>query len=175
VSSEPPEGLRKELLDDFYSECDELLTVIRRNLTQMEDAGREGAVAPAVLEELFRGVHSLKGICAIAGVPPAEVLAQAVEDLLRGLTKKEIDYSAPMLDLLHAAAERLNKIIDAHRTGRALPDVAALLPRLAAYLLAVTAPGPGALPPPPPPPPSEAQASESIAPSEPSPSSAATK
>ena len=97
-------------------------------------------------------MHSLKGICAIAGVPPAEQLAHAVEDLLRGLTKREIDYSASMLDLLHAAVERLIKIIAAHRKGRPLPDVAALLPRLAAYLPAVVTPSAAALPPPPPPP-----------------------
>ncbi len=130
MSLERPEGLRKELLDDFYSECDELLTGIRRSITALESYRGNDADSPE-LEELFRAMHSLKGNCAIAGVQPGEELAHAVEDLLRAITTRQIVFFVALPDLLLVATERLNKIIVAHRQNKPLPSIGDLLSQLA--------------------------------------------
>ena len=96
--------LRKELLDDFYAECDELLTAMRGNLAQLEGSAPKAEPEAALLEGLFRHTHSLKGISAIVGLRPAEELAHAMEDLLRALTKGEARLDDSMVDGLLAGA-----------------------------------------------------------------------
>lgn len=134
MSSNSPEGLRKDLLDDFYAECDELLGVARAAISQVETAFKAGQTSGAGLDSLFRAMHSLKGICAIAGVRPAEDLAHGLEDLLRLLTKGELAVSALIVDRLLAAMEQLARIIAAHRAQRALPGIDADLQAIRALM-----------------------------------------
>ena len=50
-------------MDDYFAECDEHLAIIRRLLLELETSvGADRPVAAAVLEELFRSFHSIKGI-----------------------------------------------------------------------------------------------------------------
>lgn len=134
MTADKNEGLRKELLDDFYAECDELIGSLRSSITALEQSERGGETEAAKLEELFRAMHSLKGICAIVGLRSAEELAHAVEDLLRSLTKRETRLSPEALDLLMIAVERLDKIAAAFRAEKKLPSTADILPRLKAAL-----------------------------------------
>jgi two-component system chemotaxis sensor kinase CheA len=123
MNSEYSPELRKDLLDDFYAECDELLTAIRENLALLEHNLETGKIDTGVIETLFRNVHSLKGISAIVGLRPAEELAHLAEDTLRGLSKLEITLTAPLLDTLLVAAQRLEMIVTSHRLQKPLPDI----------------------------------------------------
>lgn len=134
MSDESAGGMRQELLDDFYAECDELLSTMRRCLDSLESAGPEGTAAAASTEELFRAMHTLKGIAAIAGVSPAEESAHACEDVLRALTKGILVLSPTVLDHLAEAVEQLNKLIAAHRKGRKLPQTATIRAKLSELL-----------------------------------------
>jgi two-component system chemotaxis sensor kinase CheA len=129
MSSEVPD-LRGEFLDDFYSECDELLGNIRTQLTQLDAASRAGKSDPLAVEALYRHAHSLKGISAMVGLREAEQLAHAAEHLLRLLSRAELAPSAGQLDLLGAATQRLEEIVTAHRLGRPLPPADDLLTQL---------------------------------------------
>ncbi|MGH7957892.1 MAG: Hpt domain-containing protein [Opitutaceae bacterium] len=82
MTSDLPD-LRGDFLDDFYSECDELLGSIRAQLTTLDDACRAARADPVALEALYRHVHSLKGISTMVGLCEAEQLAHAAEGLLR--------------------------------------------------------------------------------------------
>lgn len=130
MSSDFSPELRKELLDDFYAECDELLTSVRQSLSALERSLGSGEVPASVVEALFRGVHSLKGIAAIAGVRPAELLAHGMEDLLRGLSEREVSLNIERLDVLLDATQRLEEIIRAHQAGKPAPDHEAALKTL---------------------------------------------
>jgi two-component system chemotaxis sensor kinase CheA len=130
MSSDFSPELRGELLDDFYAECDELLTRIRADLTRLDDAARGSQPDASVIESLFRSVHSVKGISAIVGLRPAENLSHGMEDLLRGLSKNALPLTARTLDLLLMAAQRLEQIVAAHRSGHSLPDIADTLDQL---------------------------------------------
>ena len=122
--------LRKELLDDFYAESDELLTAIRESLVGLEQALETGRLEPELVERAFRSTHSLKGIAAIAGVRPAELVAHAMEDVLRVLAQKNEPLTADRLDGLLDAAKCLEQIIVAHRHGTPVPECAELLTTL---------------------------------------------
>lgn len=130
MSSDFSPELRKELLDDFYAECDDLLTSLRESLTTLERALAERTPMVTAVEKLFRGVHSLKGIAAIAGVRPAEQLAHGMEDLLRALSKNEVPINGERLELLVSATHRLEQIITAHRAGKKPPKGSAMLDAL---------------------------------------------
>ncbi len=131
MSSDTPPGLGSDLLDDFYAECDELLTSSRSALVQLEASiGNPAAAAPQV-EALFRHVHSIKGNAAIVGLRPGEQLAHAMEDLLRGLAKRKFALTLPMVESLLSATQRLGQIVASHRLAKAAPETGGLLAQLA--------------------------------------------
>jgi two-component system chemotaxis sensor kinase CheA len=127
MSSDFSPELRQELLDDFYAECDELLTNVRQTLTELESVHKTGTTDRSLLETLFRHLHSLKGISAIVGLRAAEELAHAMEDLLRGLTKSTLTLTDHLTELLLSGTQRLEQIVTHHRLGRAPPDPADLI------------------------------------------------
>jgi Chemotaxis protein histidine kinase and related kinases len=130
MSSEFSPELRKELLDDFYAECDELLTAIRAQLAAADEALAAGRGTGGVIEGLFRQVHSVKGNAAIAGVRLAEQLAHRMEDLLRAVSKEQVALTRERLTLLMDAAQGLERIIGAHRAGQVVSEDGALLEAL---------------------------------------------
>jgi two-component system chemotaxis sensor kinase CheA len=130
------------MLDDFYAECDELLTSIRGGLTQLEEAMGRGQPASPVLEALFRNTHTLKGISGIVGLRAAEELAHGMEDLLRALSKHELQVTAANVDSLMKGVQRLEQIATSHRLSGELPDTRDLLSQFAAALGEAASAGP---------------------------------
>ena len=74
-----------QFLDDYYAECDEHLVSIRRALVALEDEVADGTLDRAVLDNLFRSFHTLKGISGMVGLGAAEQLAHHLESYLREL------------------------------------------------------------------------------------------
>lgn len=132
MSSDFPAALRAELLDDFYAEADEHLGNIRTQLATLEASLGRTASDPVALEALFRSVHSLKGISAMAGLRPAEQLAHVTEDYLRQLTTGTLTLTAPGLELLVATTQSLEQIVSAHRLHHTAPDITELVSQMAA-------------------------------------------
>lgn len=129
MNSDSQASPRRELLEDFYAECDELLTGIRETLAQIE---REAVHDPRTLEALFRAFHSIKGNCAIVGLRPGEELAHAAEDLLRRLVRDRAAVSRPCTTAIFRAAAQLEQTIAAHRHGMSLPPAGDLVASLRA-------------------------------------------
>lgn len=130
MSSDSSPGLRPELLDDFYAECDELLTSTRAALLLLENNLGKPQLIQTQVETVFRNIHSIKGNSAIVGLRRAEDLAHAMEDLLRALAKKKTVLTAGMVDALLGGAQRLEQIVASHRLGKPLPDIADRLAQL---------------------------------------------
>ena len=126
--------LRRELLDDFYAECDEHLSVVRQALEVLEPAARAGQENPSAVERLYRALHSLKGNAAIAGVRPAEQVAHAMEDILRHASRQGGRLTLSQLELLLDGAHGFEQVVASHRLSKPLPDTTALLTRLGADL-----------------------------------------
>jgi len=130
MSSDFSPELRKELLDDFYAECDEQLTSIRAQLTAAEKALESGGATAGAIESLFRLVHSVKGNAAIAGVKLAEQLAHRMEDLLRAISKQQVALTSERLALLIDAEQGLERLIGSHRAGQPLVEDRGLIEAL---------------------------------------------
>jgi two-component system chemotaxis sensor kinase CheA len=132
MSDELPQGLRPELLDDFYAEFDELLVALRDGLAKMEQAGLGSAATPERVEGLLRTVHSIKGISAIVGLRPVELLAHAMEGELRTFSKKSARMTSDKFDAFAAATQRLDQMVADHRAGRSIDDGSDVLKQLTA-------------------------------------------
>src|SRR5688572_28133309 len=77
-------------LNDYYAECEEHLTVIKRALLSLEDSVGQPRPDSGVIEELFRSFHSIKGISAMVEHRESEQLAHEMETYLRSLRDGQV-------------------------------------------------------------------------------------
>jgi two-component system chemotaxis sensor kinase CheA len=120
-----------ELLDQFVVEARECLETIGQRLLQVERDPTDAAL----LNDLFRSVHTLKGNCGLFEFKPLEQVVHAGEDLLDRVRNRSMDYSDRLADALLEAmdfsAEMIDQIertgrIDEAASGRSVPLAAAL-------------------------------------------------
>ena len=136
MSDSDPDGgeFFAQFLDDYFAECDEHLTLVRRNLLALEErAGRAGLDLP-LLDELFRSFHTLKGISGMVGLGEAEQLAHHMESYLRALRQGEARLGAQGVEALMAGAVLLEQVIAARRREEAPPGIDAAVARLQAVI-----------------------------------------
>ena len=119
--------LQRELLDDFFTECDDHLAQIRESLVLLEPSIGKAQADRTVIEALFRNFHSFKGISAIVGLRVAEELAHATEEYLREVTRGSVVLSAQGVELLMLATQRLEQIASAFRSQQPFPATGALV------------------------------------------------
>ncbi|MGC8780431.1 MAG: Hpt domain-containing protein [Anaerolineae bacterium] len=132
MSAIEPSAFLASFLEDYYAECDEHLAMIRRGLLVIESAVGQGQpLDQGVVEEVFRGFHSLKGLSGMVGVTAAEQLAHRAESYLRLLRRKEVALNADALEAVIAATRLLEQVIAASRRGEPPPEMDEMLARLA--------------------------------------------
>ena len=120
-----------QLLDDFFAEADEHLLRIRVGLEQLDSSVGKPQPDRAVVKELFGQFHSLKGICALIGLGPAEAVAHAAEDCLRLMRDGQFQLSASGLEVLITAARKLEQIVAAFGSHKPIPDHESILALMA--------------------------------------------
>ncbi len=114
---------------EFISEAEELLDELGRDLRAFDAAG--GNVRPEVVNKIFRGVHSLKGLAGMLGFSAISELSHALEDLLDRLRLGKISIDAALTDLLFDCVEGLGKQIAAVSIGGEYEfDATSLLKRI---------------------------------------------
>ena len=107
-----------EFLDDYFAECDEHLISIRQHLLMLGSA--EGNVVDgAVLEELLRNYHSLKGLSAMVGFEELSAISHATEEYLRHL-KEGATLSQDGLEAMIAAANGVEAALAARRENQSI-------------------------------------------------------
>lgn len=130
--SEPrPGDFDPQLLDDFFAEADEHLLRIRVELERLESSVGKSQPDRAVVKELFGQFHSLKGICALIGLGPAEAVAHSSEDCLRLMRDGQFLLSDDGLDVLIRAARKLEQIVAAFGSHKPIPEHESVLALIA--------------------------------------------
>jgi two-component system, chemotaxis family, sensor kinase CheA len=104
---------------DYFAECDEHLTAIRRMLLDAER--RDAGFPSAVIEELFRSFHSLKGLSGMVELREAELLAHHLESFLRELRGRERHVPAEAIATLIEGVHTLEHVIAARRDDGPAP------------------------------------------------------
>lgn len=112
-----PEGgrLGKKAFKEFVSEAEELIEKLLSNLSEMENQLGGGKVHPDLLNEIFRGAHSLKGLAGMFGLAQMSNLSHNLENLLDNLRLGKVNLSKSVFDvllegvnILHRHLEKLN-------------------------------------------------------------------
>ena len=72
-----------EFVGGFTLESNELLAIARSSLLEIETGHKEGATRPRAVRELFRALHTIKGLAGMIGIEPIVEIAHALETLVR--------------------------------------------------------------------------------------------
>src|SRR5689334_24934204 len=107
VEQDSNDNFIAEFLDDYFSESEEHLVILRRDLLAMEQFVNKSQINRPLLDELFRSFHSLKGISGMVGVREAELLAHHMESYLRALREDQADLTQEGLDCLMSSTRLL--------------------------------------------------------------------
>src|ERR1044072_501809 len=121
-----------QFLDDYYAECDDHLISIRRSLVTLEDEVDYGTVDRALLDNLFRSFHTLKGISGMVGLSAAEQLAHHLESYLRELREGTVQLSDSGFQALVSGVSLLESVINARRNNQPIPSIDVTVERLKA-------------------------------------------
>jgi len=116
-------GYAEQFIDDYFSECEEHLTEVRRVLLHLDAGGEKSAIH---LQTLTRSLHTLKGLSGMVGLVEAEQTAHAMEDLVRALVQGQGN-DRTFVELLFAGEVELERIIQARREAGDIPSPAAYL------------------------------------------------
>lgn len=115
-----------EMAEDFFAECDELLSVIKRDLLKIEDLGNE-PVPSALTEELVRSCHTLKGLTGMVGAENTMKLIHSIETFLKKVQKKENSFTHNAIDILFRSVSIIENQIESLRKREDLPDVSEVI------------------------------------------------
>jgi two-component system chemotaxis sensor kinase CheA len=138
MTTDQPEGngLLIGFLDDYFAECDEHMTAVRRDLLALESHLGAATVDRSLLDGLFRAFHTLKGLSGMVGVKEAEQLAHHTESYLRALRDGRLPLTRAGMDALIWASKLLEQVILARKSRAAPPEIAPFMEKLDALLSA---------------------------------------
>jgi two-component system, chemotaxis family, sensor kinase CheA len=117
-------------LEDYFAECEEHMADVRRALLSLEASVNQPGVDQALLDELLRSFHSLKGISGMVGLREAEKLAHEIEGYLRVMRQGEALLTPVGMDLLIVSIKIMEAVLNAHRDQTPLPDITPVLDQL---------------------------------------------
>jgi two-component system chemotaxis sensor kinase CheA len=106
--SDPRDNVQQE----FLAEAQELVEALSRDLLLLDEAHQRGErIDPALINEIFRSVHTLKGIAGMFGYKHVGAVAHALEDLLDDLRLGRMVLGQEILDGLFDSVERFQKLL----------------------------------------------------------------
>lgn len=133
------EEIRRQLIESFKSEQRDHIQVINQGLLALEqNPNRDDR--PALLNEIFRAAHSLKGAARAVGLTSIESLGHALEDLLLSLKEGRLTFAAELFDLLYQTLDAVELVMGQLDSGKSTPptEVLVLLARLEQVRAAAT-------------------------------------
>jgi chemotaxis protein histidine kinase CheA len=114
-----PSGREQQLRRLFAEEALERLARLKRQLPELEEAGRDEEVGPSI----YRDVHSIKGGAARAGAYGVRRIARAMEDLVEQILNHDRPVSGELVEALLAATDDIVSMIPAVVEGEEQPGV----------------------------------------------------
>ena len=119
----------KEIVDEFMIEADEIISKLDEDMVKLERNSND----LNLLNEIFRGAHTIKGTSGFLGLDKVTDLTHKMEDVLNKLRKGELKVSQAIMDVLLESIDTLRFLLQDLRTGSdSGVDLAAVKARLAA-------------------------------------------
>jgi two-component system, chemotaxis family, sensor kinase CheA len=101
--------------EEFFSEAQEIIETLSRNLLSLDQSIKAGTTDPSLINEAFRAVHTLKGLAGLFGAARLGALSHRLEDVLDDLRLGRIDLGQDVLDVLFGAVEAYTRILQAEK------------------------------------------------------------
>lgn len=103
-----------EFIEGYLAEAEEHLSSSRANLVAIDEAHKKRARNPGAVRNLFRSIHTIKGLSAMVGAEPIVDIAHEMETLLRAADQSGGKLGAQAVDGilkgLRAIEERLRSL-----------------------------------------------------------------
>jgi two-component system, chemotaxis family, sensor kinase CheA len=113
-----------EFLQDFYVEADEHLTVLRRVLLVLESSvDAQQPRDDKLYAELFRSLHTLKGLSGMVGFNEVEQLTHALEDWFKRELPKDASPSSEVVARAFEGVGLVATALSARQGGQQAPDL----------------------------------------------------
>src|SRR5215813_9077434 len=107
--------------EEFLSEAQEIVDVLGRDLLSLDEGVRASKVDPSLINDVFRAVHTLKGLAGLFGATRMASLSHELEELLDNLRLGRTELNHKVLDLLFRSIDLYGKILQNEKEGRDQP------------------------------------------------------
>src|SRR5215207_11612284 len=97
--------------DEFFSEAQEIIEGLGRDLLALDESQRSGRSDPDLINDIFRAVHTLKGVAGIFGANRMSALSHELENLLDNLRLGRAELTANVLVMLFRSVESYGRIL----------------------------------------------------------------
>src|SRR3984957_13358479 len=101
--------------EDFFSEAQELVDGLSRDLLILDERSRVGKSDPELVNDVFRAVHTLKGLAGLFGAARMSAISHELEDVLDDLRLGRIELTTRVLDLLFQSVELYGLLLNAEK------------------------------------------------------------
>ncbi len=132
--------------EEFFAEAQEIVEGLGRDVLALDDALKTGAPDPDLVNDVFRAVHTLKGLSGLFGAARLSSLTHELEELLDDLRLGRAALDDRTLGILFRATDVCGRLLQAERDADEgpLPEMEELLVLLRGGTAAAPAPGPDA-------------------------------
>jgi two-component system, chemotaxis family, sensor kinase CheA len=103
-----PEESDAELLQEFYTECSELISLAEGALLDLENSPDDDEL----INQVFRSFHTIKGTSAFLGLQPISEFAHSTETVLSMVREDELSYSAECADAVLGALDTIKSLVE---------------------------------------------------------------
>jgi len=122
-------------IKEFLGEAEEIIEKLNLDLVTLADGNENGEVDPELLNSIFRGAHSLKGISGMFGFDDISTLAHHMENLLDRLRLGKVALSGILVEVLFDSLETLSRLVHGKgETEEYSLDLAPVLTRIEGVL-----------------------------------------
>jgi two-component system chemotaxis sensor kinase CheA len=122
---------------DFLAEAEEIVEQLGQEMADLSDCADTGDCNPDLLNAIFRGAHSLKGLAGMFGFTTIQELAHTMENLLDSLRLGKIPLTSDLANLLYESLELMSSMIRHAGDGNAeTTDISAAVAKICAYTAA---------------------------------------
>ncbi len=110
-----------EFLTGFLAEAEDHLRSARKNLGSVLAATQTGGNDPRAVRELFRSLHTIKGLAGMVGIEPIVDLAHAMETVFRAADRAGAKLPLEVVDRLEQGLAAVETRVACVAAGRVVP------------------------------------------------------
>lgn len=129
------ENSRSHALKEFIGETEEIIESLNLDLVTLADALDSGESDPDLINGVFRGAHSIKGLAGMFGFEDVSQLAHRMESLLDSLRLGKVAFSPSLVETLFHSLEQLTRLINGKNADEAFTfDLSPVFERIDRFL-----------------------------------------